>query len=111
MSTNNKNNHYNVNNVTIMSTHLTTHHIILILKFKFQISKIQHSQGLGSVINIFVLHQNRDYGRGRKNCVHETMIPEWMDVVVWGNEHECVPSLVESLAGNQEEEEGEENRV
>lgn len=56
-------------------------------------------QGLGSVINIFVLHQNRDYGRGRKNCVHETMIPEWMDVVVWGNEHECVPSMVESLAG------------
>lgn len=28
--------------------------------------------------NIFALHQNRDLGRGSKNCVHESMIPEWM---------------------------------
>ena len=33
--------------------------------------------------------QNRDLGRGKKNCIHETMIPEWMDLVVWGHEHEC----------------------
>lgn len=33
--------------------------------------------------NIFALHQNRDLGRGAKNCVQEGMIPEWMDVVVW----------------------------
>jgi hypothetical protein len=33
--------------------------------------------------NIFTLHQNRDLGRGTKNCVHESMIPEWMDIVVW----------------------------
>lgn len=25
--------------------------------------------------NIFALHQNRDLGRGTKNCVHESMIP------------------------------------
>jgi double-strand break repair protein MRE11 len=25
--------------------------------------------------NIFALHQNRDFGRGSKNCVHESMIP------------------------------------
>ena len=50
-------------------------------------------------MNIFVLHQNRDYGRGSKNCVHETMIPEWMDVVVWGNEHECKPEFETSLVG------------
>lgn len=31
--------------------------------------------------NIFALHQNRDMGRGVKNCVHESMIPEWMDLV------------------------------
>jgi double-strand break repair protein MRE11 len=31
--------------------------------------------------NIFALHQNRDLGRGSKNCVHESMIPEWMDLV------------------------------
>lgn len=28
--------------------------------------------------NILILHQNRDYGRGKKNCVHESMIPEWI---------------------------------
>ena len=50
-------------------------------------------------LNIFVLHQNRDYGRGSKNCVHESMIPEWMDIVIWGNEHECQPNLTESLVG------------
>jgi len=33
--------------------------------------------------NIFTLHQNRDLGRGAKNCVQESMIPDWMDIVVW----------------------------
>lgn len=29
--------------------------------------------------NIFALHQNRDMGRGSKNCIHESMIPgTWM---------------------------------
>jgi len=56
-------------------------------------------QGKEKFFNIFVLHQNRDYGRGSKNCIHEKMIPEWMDVVVWGNEHECHPNLEESLVG------------
>lgn len=52
-----------------------------------------------SWFNILVLHQNRDYGRGKKNCIHESMIPEWMDLVIWGNEHECIPRLQESLVG------------
>lgn len=49
--------------------------------------------------NIFTLHQNRDLGRGSKNCVHESMIPEWMDLVVWGHEHECNIEPSESLVG------------
>ena len=36
-----------------------------------------------SFFNIFTLHQNRDLGRGSKNCVQESMVPEWMDIVVW----------------------------
>ena len=39
--------------------------------------------------NVLVLHQNRAEGRGRKNAVWESMIPEWFDIVVWGHEHEC----------------------
>lgn len=34
--------------------------------------------------HVFALHQNRDLGRGTKNCVHESMIPEWMDLVRTG---------------------------
>lgn len=49
--------------------------------------------------NIFALHQNRDVGRGSKNCVQETMIPEWTDVVVWGHEHECQIDFTESVLG------------
>lgn len=49
--------------------------------------------------NIFCLHQNRDLGRGPKNCIQESMIPEWMDLVVWGHEHECRIDLNESVVG------------
>ena len=51
------------------------------------------------VFNLFVLHQNRDVGRGSKNCVQETLIPEFCDLVVWGHEHECQIELSESLVG------------
>jgi double-strand break repair protein MRE11 len=49
--------------------------------------------------NIFILHQNRDLGRGSKNCIQESMIPEWMDLVVWGHEHECLIEFFESVVG------------
>jgi len=55
--------------------------------------------GESNWFNIFTLHQNRDLGRGSKNCVHESMIPEWMDLVVWGHEHECLIEPSESLVG------------
>ena len=45
--------------------------------------------GRESFFNILVLHQNRAEGRGRKNAVWESMIPEWFDIVIWGHEHEC----------------------
>jgi double-strand break repair protein MRE11 len=49
--------------------------------------------------NIFALHQNRDYGRGSSNCVKEDMIPDWMDFVCWGHEHECNIEVQESVVG------------
>lgn len=55
--------------------------------------------GEGEWFSIFALHQNRDLGRGTKNCVHESMIPEWMDLIVWGHEHECLIEPVESVVG------------
>lgn len=53
----------------------------------------------GGFFNIFTLHQNRDLGRGSKNCVQENMIPDWMDLVVWGHEHECLIEFFESIVG------------
>lgn len=58
-----------------------------------------NNYGESNWFNIFTLHQNRDLGRGSKNCVHESMIPEWMDLVVWGHEHECQITPAESLVG------------
>ena len=49
--------------------------------------------------NMFVLHQNRDYGRGSKNFIHESMIPDWMDFVIWGHEHESRIHPNESCVG------------
>jgi double-strand break repair protein MRE11 len=50
-------------------------------------------------LNIFALHQNRDFGRGAKNCVQESMVPDWMDIVIFGHEHECLISFAESVVG------------
>ena len=40
--------------------------------------------------NVMMVHQNRAHkGRGAKNCFEESMIPAFMDLVVFGHEHEC----------------------
>jgi double-strand break repair protein MRE11 len=50
--------------------------------------------------NIFILHQNRDnMGRGSKNCIHESMIPAWMDLAIFGHEHTSEPVPAESVVG------------
>ncbi|CAM9463781.1 unnamed protein product [Phaeothamnion confervicola] len=56
---------------------------------KVKFLRPEEDAGQAQFFNIFVLHQNRDTGRGKKNCVHESMIPEWMDLIIWGHEHEC----------------------
>eukprot|EP01036_Dinobryon_divergens_P028379 gene28380-37312_t len=66
---------------------------------KVRFVRLTAEQGRDDFFNIFLIHQNRDLGRGTKNCIHESMIPEWMDLVIWGNEHECQPNLAESLVG------------
>lgn len=59
----------------------------------------EEHQGQQQWFNLFALHQNRDSGRGTKNCIHESMIPEWMDLVVWGHEHQCEIHPRESVVG------------
>ena len=40
-------------------------------------------------MNILVLHQNRADNRGTDNFITESMLPDFLDIVVWGHEHEC----------------------
>ena len=35
-----------------------------------------------------------------QNYVKEEMLPEWLDLVVWGHEHECKGGLEDSIAGS-----------
>ncbi|KDO27527.1 hypothetical protein SPRG_06794 [Saprolegnia parasitica CBS 223.65] len=50
---------------------------------------------------MFAKGQNRDNrGRGAKNCLPESFIPEFIDFVIWGHEHECLIELEESAKGN-----------
>jgi double-strand break repair protein MRE11 len=40
--------------------------------------------------NLFVLHQNR-IAHDAKKCIHEDMLPSFLDFIVWGHEHEAKP--------------------
>ncbi|CAD7697390.1 unnamed protein product [Ostreobium quekettii] len=51
--------------------------------------------------NIFVLHQNRvQHGQHAKNCIQEKCLASFLDLVIWGHEHECIPEPQESAVGN-----------
>jgi len=44
-------------------------------------------------MNLLVLHQNRTaHTQGAKNCVSEASMPDFLDLVLWGHEHECIPT-------------------
>ena len=48
--------------------------------------------------NIFVLHQNRAH-HSAKSYVDANKIPDKMDLVVWGHEHECLVQLENNAQG------------
>ena len=65
-------------------------------KVEFAVPRKYHDEAF----NIFVLHQNRgDRGRGNKNCIHESFLNSFLDFVVWGHEHECIPTVHQSVIG------------
>lgn len=42
-------------------------------------------------VNLFVLHQNRiSHTQSAKNYVQEQHLASFLDIVVWGHEHECI---------------------
>ena len=42
--------------------------------------------------HLFVLHQNRVI-RGTAKAIADTMLPPWLNYVVWGHEHDSIPEL------------------
>eukprot|EP00873_Tetraselmis_striata_P044520 jgi/Tetstr1/464784/TSEL_009530.t1 len=57
----------------------------------------------GEWFSVFVLHQNRE-ARTKKNFVEEACLPKFMDLVVWGHEHQCMPETTLSKAAGGETE-------
>lgn len=43
----------------------------------------------GEWFNLMVLHQNRAPNRGPTNYLPEDILPTFLDLVIWGHEHDC----------------------
>ncbi|CAE8624767.1 unnamed protein product [Polarella glacialis] len=56
--------------------------------------------------HIMILHQNRHKGNKGgvpgKSCIHEEMLPSFLDLVLWGHEHDCEVNPQVSLRGEGE---------
>lgn len=48
----------------------------------------QPDERSGEWFNVMVLHQNR-VDRGPKNFIPEEVLPDFLDFVLWGHEHDC----------------------
>eukprot|EP00922_Rhytidocystis_sp_ex-Travisia-forbesii_P043416 GHVS01064752.1.p1 GENE.GHVS01064752.1~~GHVS01064752.1.p1 ORF type:complete len:512 (+),score=67.88 GHVS01064752.1:247-1782(+) len=64
----------------------------------FQAGKVKFVSPEGhepaDTFNIMVIHQNRYKGAAggspTKNCIHESMLPSFLDLVIWGHEHDSL---------------------
>lgn len=45
--------------------------------------------------NLFVLHQNR-YPHGSKNYIPERCLQDFIHLIIWGHEHECIPTIMQN---------------
>ncbi|CEL93287.1 unnamed protein product [Vitrella brassicaformis CCMP3155] len=56
--------------------------------------------GASEWFNLMVIHQNRYKGHGggstSKNCIHEAQLPQFLDLVIWCHEHDCLIDPVDS---------------
>ncbi len=69
----------------------------------FQVRFLRPEEDRDQWFNVFVLHQNR-VKHGATNYIPEKFIPSFIDLVVWGHEHECKaePEQVTSEDGSKE---------
>lgn len=65
-------------------------------------AKAAAAQQDGSWFNLMCVHQNRNNaGRGLKNCLQESMLPGFLDLVIWGHEHDSNPTAEKSQSGRE----------
>lgn len=55
------------------------------------------SENLDDWFNIFLIHQNRETGRGAQKCISTSSLPSFLDLVIWGHEHETKIDLEEDI--------------
>ncbi|XP_055840402.1 double-strand break repair protein MRE11-like isoform X2 [Episyrphus balteatus] len=48
----------------------------------------QPDESAGEWFNLMVIHQNR-VDRGRKEYIPEEILPDFLDLIIWGHEHDC----------------------
>lgn len=53
-----------------------------------KVTLVRPKEDADSWVNILVLHQNRA-DRGRKKSIEENLLPNFINLVIWGHEHEC----------------------
>ncbi|XP_048389504.1 double-strand break repair protein MRE11 isoform X2 [Stegostoma tigrinum] len=53
-----------------------------------QVTMLRPKEDEDSWFNIFVIHQNR-YKHGATNYIPEQFLDDFLDLVIWGHEHEC----------------------
>lgn len=46
--------------------------------------------------NVFLIHQNR-VTRGTARAIADSMLPQWLDYVVWGHEHDSIPEISHTM--------------
>jgi len=56
------------------------------------VKMLRPKQNMDEWFNIFVLHQNR-VSHNPKNYIPETFINDFIDLILWGHEHECLIDL------------------
>ncbi len=67
----------------------------------FQSKKVNFMAPEANFFSLMAIHQNRYKGSlggvPAKNCVHPVFLPSFMNLVVWAHEHECIPSVEQSV--------------
>lgn len=56
---------------------------------RFQVKMLRPKESLSDWFNIMVVHQNRAK-RGPSNYLPESFLDPFLDLIIWGHEHDCI---------------------